>query len=47
MAKIEDIRHTLAHLLAQSVLEHYPKAILTLSPAVDNGFYYDVDFGDD
>ncbi len=45
MAKIEDIRHTLAHLLAQSVLEHYPNAILTLGPAVDNGFYYDIDFG--
>ncbi len=38
-------RHTLAHLLAQAVLEHYPKAQLTLGPAVDNGFYYDVDFG--
>lgn len=40
-------RHTLAHLLAQAVLEHYPNAILTLGPAVDNGFYYDVDFGAD
>ncbi len=38
-------RHTLAHLLAQAVLEHYPGAQLTIGPAVDNGFYYDVDFG--
>lgn len=39
------IRHTLAHLLAQSVLKHYPSALLTLGPAIDNGFYYDIDFG--
>ena len=38
-------RHTLAHVLMQSVLEHYPTAIATLGPAIDNGFYYDVDFG--
>ncbi len=40
-------RHTLAHLLAQAVKEKYPNAKLTLGPAVDNGFYYDVDFGAD
>ncbi|MFA6251407.1 MAG: threonine--tRNA ligase [Candidatus Paceibacterota bacterium] len=44
---LANIRHTLAHLLAQSALEHYPKAQLTLGPAVDNGFYYDIDFGED
>lgn len=42
---IEQKRHTLAHLLASSVLEHYKTAQLTLGPAVDNGFYYDIDFG--
>ncbi len=40
------MRHTLAHILAQAVLEQYPTAKLTLGPAVDNGFYYDIDFGD-
>lgn len=39
-------RHTLAHLLAQGVLEHYKDAKLTLGPAIENGFYYDIDFGD-
>jgi threonyl-tRNA synthetase len=39
------IRHTLAHLLAQASVGHYPNAMLTLGPAVDNGFYYDIDFG--
>jgi threonyl-tRNA synthetase len=39
-------RHTLAHLLAASVLKKYPDVKLTLGPAVNNGFYYDIDFGD-
>jgi threonyl-tRNA synthetase len=45
MASLEEKRHTLAHLLAQTVLEQYPNAQLTLGPAVNNGFYYDIDFG--
>ncbi len=44
MASIEHIRHTLAHLLAQAVLEQYPHAKPTIGPAIDNGFYYDFDF---
>lgn len=43
--RLQNKRHTLAHLLAQAVLEHYPTAQLTLGPAIDNGFYYDIDFG--
>jgi threonyl-tRNA synthetase len=44
--KLEKIRHTLAHLLASAVGEIYKfdKVKLTLGPAVDNGFYYDIDF---
>src|SRR3990167_6758984 len=45
--ELEHKRHTLAHLLAQSAKEHYPNAELTLGPAIDNGFYYDIDFGTD
>lgn len=41
---IEHKRHTLAHLLASAVLKQYPHALLTLGPAVDDGFYYDIDF---
>lgn len=44
-AQLAAKRHTLAHLLAQAVLESYSDARLTLGPAVDNGFYYDIDFG--
>ena len=44
--KLAHMRHTLAHLLAAAVLEMYPDAKLTLGPPVDDGFYYDIDFGD-
>jgi threonyl-tRNA synthetase len=43
MEKIEKIRHSLAHLLGASVLELYPGSKITLGPAVEHGFYYDVD----
>ena len=42
--QLQNKRHTLAHLLAAAVLEHYPNAKLTLGPAIDTGFYYDIDF---
>lgn len=38
--------HSSAHLLAQAIMEFYPDAKLTIGPAIDNGFYYDVDFGE-
>ena len=42
--QLEHKRHTLAHLLAAAVLQRYPHAKLTLGPAIDTGFYYDIDF---
>ncbi len=39
--------HSSAHVLAEAILSFYPKAKLTIGPAIDNGFYYDVDLGDD
>lgn len=36
--------HSSAHILAQSILALYPQAKLTIGPAIENGFYYDVDF---
>ena len=44
MQKIENIRHSLAHLLAMAVLEKFPEAKLGIGPIIENGFYYD--FGD-
>jgi threonyl-tRNA synthetase len=46
MSSIDHIRHTLAHLLNASVQELYPHAKPTIGPAIDNGFYFDFDFGD-
>ncbi len=37
--------HSSAHLMAQAVLHFYPNAKLTIGPAIENGFYYDIDFG--
>ena len=39
--------HSSAHVLAESILEFYPSAKLTIGPAIENGFYYDLDLGDD
>ncbi len=44
MSTLEHIRHTLAHMLAQAVLEKYPHAKPTIGPAIADGFYYDFDF---
>ena len=39
--------HSSAHVLAQAILDFYPNAKLTIGPAIDNGFYYDVDLGEE
>ena len=38
--------HSSAHVLAEAILSFHPNAKLTIGPAIDNGFYYDVDLGD-
>ena len=43
--KLHNIRHSLAHVLAQAILQKFPEAKLTIGPVVENGFYYDIDFG--
>ncbi len=45
--KLEQIRHSLAHLLAAAVMEMYPKTKLGIGPAVENGFYYDMELPKD
>ncbi|SFS50913.1 threonine--tRNA ligase [Lutibacter maritimus] len=39
--------HSTAHVLAQAITSFYPNVKLTIGPAIDNGFYYDIDLGDD
>src|SRR3989338_7340052 len=40
---IENIRHSLAHLLAAAVLKKFPEAKLGIGPVIEHGFYYDFD----
>ena len=39
--------HSSAHVLAQALEFFYPKVKLTIGPAIENGFYYDVDLGEE
>lgn len=43
---LDHLRHSCAHLLAAAVLELRPDAKPTIGPSIENGFYYDFDFGD-
>ena len=45
MNNLEEMRHTLSHVLAAAVRELYPDAKFGIGPAIDDGFYYDIDFG--
>jgi len=47
MEQAEKIRHSLAHLLASAVMEFFPKAKLAIGPAIENGFYYDIELPKD
>ena len=37
------IRHSMAHVMAEAVLELFPDAQIAIGPAIENGFYYDFD----
>lgn len=43
--QLEMMRHSLSHILAAAVLKLWPKIKFAIGPAIDNGFYYDIDFG--
>ena len=43
---MDNLRHSCAHLLAAAVMELWPDTKRTIGPAIENGFYYDFDFGD-
>ena len=42
---LQKLRHSTAHLLAAAVMQLYPDAKYGIGPAVQDGFYYDFDFG--
>ncbi len=41
--KLQKSRHSLAHILAKALVSLYPSTKLTIGPAIEDGFYYDVD----
>ncbi len=41
------LNHSCAHLLAQAVKHLYPNAKFWVGPVIEEGFYYDIDLGDD
>ncbi len=45
--KLSILNHSCAHLLAQAVKHLYPHAKFWVGPVIEEGFYYDIDLGDD
>ena len=43
---LQTLRHTGSHIMADAVKRLYPNAKLAIGPFIENGFYYDIDFGD-
>ncbi len=41
------LNHSCAHLLAQAVKHLYPHALFWVGPVIEEGFYYDIDLGDE
>lgn len=41
--KLEKLRHTTAHVMAQAVKRLYPETLVTIGPSIEDGFYYDFD----
>ncbi len=44
MSNLDNLRHSLAHLLATASLQYDPNLKLAIGPIIDNGFYYDIQF---
>ena len=40
---LEILRHSASHIMAEAIKELYPDAKLAIGPAIDSGFYYDID----
>ncbi|MCR4733462.1 MAG: threonine--tRNA ligase [Treponema sp.] len=45
--KLQTVRHSCAHVMAEAILKLYPGTKIAIGPAIDNGFYYDFDFPKD
>ena len=45
--KLSIMNHSCAHLMAQAIKHLYPKALFWVGPVIEEGFYYDIDLGED
>ena len=45
--KLSILNHSCAHLLAQAIKRLYPNALFWVGPVIEEGFYYDIDLGDE
>ena len=45
--KLQTIRHSCAHVMAEAILKLFPGTKIAIGPAIENGFYYDFDFPTD
>lgn len=45
--KLHAMRHSLAHIMANAIQHLWPDAKFGVGPVVENGFYYDIDLGDE
>lgn len=41
--KLHRVRHSMAHVMAEAVLQMFPQAQIAIGPAIETGFYYDFD----
>ena len=41
---LQTVRHSLAHIMAEAIQHLFPGAEFAIGPAIENGFYYDIDF---
>ena len=45
--RLSTLNHSCAHLMAQAIQHLYPNAKFWVGPAIEEGFYYDIDLGDE
>ena len=45
--RLSVMNHSCAHLMAQAVKHLYPNALFWVGPVIEEGFYYDIDLGDE
>lgn len=45
--QLEMMRHSTSHIMAAAIQELWPNVKFAIGPSIENGFYYDIDFGED